>query len=427
MFLLLILMLCVFFLLGLILHRTLINYVSIFTGVWLIVLLLHRMELSYHLGAISEKTTWYLLGIFSSFVLGYFYIMLFYLPKYKAKSYYKESKVIDYQKYLRFFFNQKKVENFFLLSFILIMVCMFLQVIYSGGLPAIWLLTGDSRTYFDFGIPTFNGLVMSYLVLVTSLFYLISRFNTRKLYKVILFILLAVPILTVSRQVLIAMVFQILLLQHLFIKKFKVKDVLVYGFVILVVFAIMGNLRTNIESFERVAALKTEDLNYFNSIFYWVYMYFTMSLANINNLFTYISFDYGKGLYTLDNFLPTIFLEAMAKEPKEILFLVHPNFNVSGYMVNSYLDYGVIGVIVYTGLMGVLACLIYHKYKFKKDLYNTLSFVVFLQIITLSFFTDFLVYLPVSFQLVWIFLMSIFLKPRISKYVDDSQVTRMIK
>lgn len=122
-----------FLLLGLILHRTLINYVSIFTGVWLVVLLLHRMELSYHLSAISEKTTWYLLAIFSSFIFGYFYIMLFYFPRYKAKSYYKKSKDINYQKYLQLFFNQKKVENFFLLSFIVIMVCMLLQVIYSGG------------------------------------------------------------------------------------------------------------------------------------------------------------------------------------------------------------------------------------------------------------------------------------------------------
>lgn len=44
-----------------------------------------------------------------------------------------------------------------------VMVCIWLffyliMIVYSGGVPLLWVVTGDARTYVDFGVPTIGGL-----------------------------------------------------------------------------------------------------------------------------------------------------------------------------------------------------------------------------------------------------------------------------
>ena len=49
------------------------------------------------------------------------------------------------------------------------------EVLFSGGIPILWLINGSEKTYFDFGLPTIHGLangLVSALSLISFFIYM---------------------------------------------------------------------------------------------------------------------------------------------------------------------------------------------------------------------------------------------------------------
>jgi oligosaccharide repeat unit polymerase len=413
-FFILIILLLVYATIGILIHRNFANYLTIYSGIWLTIILLYSLRLSYLQVELSITTIKYFIAIFSAFFMGYLIALTIFLPEYKNKGN-RRHKIKKY----KVNFNQK----FITYSFWIIVLAMILQVIYSGGVPLFWLLMNVNKNYFAFGIPTFNGLVLSFLVFFSTILYINLRQNFSAKQLIYFIIIIIIPILLINRQVLITIIVQLLVAHYLFINKIKIRKLVYISIIGIVIFGIIGNYRTGLQDFILVSRFKDTEIGYLSSGFYWVYMYLTMSIANINNLFTNFNFlDLNYGLNMLRSYVPTIFLDVLfdTNSYSQVNFLVTINYNVSGYMVSPFLDFGQLGVVVYTFFLGIICSIVYHNFIFNNTVTNKLIFIVILLIISMSFFIDFLLYLPVSFQLVWIVILkNKYLKGNIKQGIDS--------
>ena len=48
------------------------------------------------------------------------------------------------------------------------LVVFIIEVIYSKGCPLAWKILGNGKTYFDFGIPSVNGMFYGLVILMGS-------------------------------------------------------------------------------------------------------------------------------------------------------------------------------------------------------------------------------------------------------------------
>lgn len=378
-----------------VMHKKVVNIPFLFFGVWLFILILYQLKLSYHQNSLSNVTLLYLSYIFSAFFIGYFYVFTFYLPKYKKygvkKNTFENFKVVYSKKFVTF-------------SFWIIITLLLMEGIYSGGFPLFWYLQGAPKNYFDFGIPTFHGILMSYILFYGTLLYVYIKkaqgYLTKKM-KIYFFIIIFILLILITRQNLVILFVQIAFAHHFMIKKINFVKLIPIGLIFIILFGVIGNFRTGLSEFVTISEFKNPNISPLLSGFYWVYMYFTMTVANLDNLFN-MHFEYSYGLNMLQSFLPTVLLDAIYGDAYTTRFwLVHPNYTVSGYMASPYLDFGIIGVSIYSGIIGAIGCIIYHEYYFRKNFSNTFIYILFLQIIIMTFFTDYLLYLPVSFQIFW--------------------------
>jgi oligosaccharide repeat unit polymerase len=391
---------------SILLHHKLLNPPVIFLGIWSFILIIYSFNLSHHQDQLSIKTVQYLAAIFASFFIGYFYFYIFFLKKYRNRELVKPSG------YLKIGFN----ERFLDISFFIILFLLLLEIVYSKGVPLFWLIKDIPKNYFEFGIPSFHGLLMSYILFYGTILYISIKIQFKKRFLVYFILIILSMVLLVTRQNLVILFVQILLAQHYLIKRINVLKLIPVVLICVILFGLIGNFRTGLDVFVKVADIKNQNLSQFESGFYWVYMYLTMTIANINKLFN-MGFEYFKGINMLQEVLPTVIIESFYNyniNPNARFWLVNPNFTVSGYMAAPYLDFGIYGVIIYTFILGGLSCLIYHKYLFRISFRNSFLYIILLQIIMMSFFTDYLLYLPVSFQFFW----TIVLSKKVCRYGD---------
>ncbi|GAE34988.1 O-antigen polymerase [Halalkalibacter akibai] len=409
---LLVFLLSFFLILSLIIHKKIFILPNIFIGVWLLTILLYSLELSHNQPPLSNTTIVVLLITFSVFIGGYYYTFLYYVPTYKKRKSSLESKKKT-EPVKKLFAELHLNENFLKISFYLSITLIGLEVVYSGGFPLIWNITGASKNYFDFGIPTFHGLLMSFILFLSSFLYLAYKKTKKRNYLFYLFVIFVVLILLYTRQNIIILCFQIMLLHHFIIKKINFAKLFPFIIIFVFIFGILGNYRTGFQEFLAVANFKGEHQSELFSGVYWVYMYLVMTLANLENLFNMPVSGFGHGAYMLNNFLPTVLVEHLFDNLSlRRYWLEHPNFTVSGYMVHSFLDFGPWGVFIYTFILGVICSIVYHNFIFRRTVKNTFIYSIIIMIISLSFFVDYLLYLPISFQLFWMIALNKFMVKR---------------
>ena len=280
-----------------------------------------------------------------------------------------------------------------------------IEVAYSGGVPAFWYLIGNGKTYFDFGIPSVHGamnaLGLVILMLVVHLLVNGELKNRKKLIAVAVTIL-AFYLLLITRQVLVSaaveMVIVALMEKPTLVSK-KVIPLLISG---VLLFGIVGNLRTGYEAFIYVSLISTDVPPVFIG-FYWVYMYFTMTIANINSIVT--STFTPVGLQALSSYIPSVFDFMLPSAGSDSsAFYVTQAYNQSGFFYDFYYGFGLPGVVCISGLYGWLGGILYRKYSTEHSVRSILCCAIASQIIILSFFANMLLYLPSGFQLIIVML-----------------------
>ena len=395
--------------------RKKINPITIYNAIWLLVVLLYQIRLSGFQPEIDDQT--YGLLVLKSFTFTISFL-IFYLFKFKFHLPHRKNKPHKISGVRSFFttLDYRKVLTPIFLGWCVVEI---FETIYSGGLPIIWKLTGDPRTYFDYGVSTLHGLMNAVgLVVITLSFLAFLKEKDRKqrgVFLAMIAICLGFYLCIITRQVLISAVIQMLVIYAL-TKRPLNKKKFIFGLASvalagIIVFGIIGNIRTGYDGFISVAGIDTNVPPIFVG-FYWVYMYLTMSLANINNAVV-LGINHFGGIYPAAKvFLPTVLSRAIFSPNVAVSvpdYLMTQAFNVSGYFIDFYVGMGVLGVVMIAAIYGLLGGVIFKMLQKNASEKRIVLYAVYLQIIILSFFFNHLLYLPSGFQLILVLVIYYFL------------------
>lgn len=382
------------------LFRKLWNPLTLFNGLWLFIVLLYQLKLSNWQEAITFSS--YISLIIN--VMGFSLIFIgFYFLKRKEKQQEKKKKI-----QLSINYNTIKI------MYIIWLIAEIIETIVSGGLPIIWHFTGDPRTYAEYGIPTLHGLMNSLsLVIMIASFYLYLKEKKNKKLLFIIASILVFDLCIITRQVIISVVIELFVIYLSFHKKFPIKQLAVLTIVAIFLFGVVGNIRTGFDNFVYVSSFKNSNINPLFAGFYWVYMYLTMTIANVNNAVT-LGINHFGAYPIFQSYIPTVISDILfANYSVEIpRYLMTNAFNVSGYFIKFYLGFGNLGILFIAGVFGALGAFVMRLMEKDANEEHLLYLAIYTQILLLSFFENHLLYLPSGFQFVIVWLLFFIIKRR---------------
>lgn len=332
------------------------------------------------------------------------------------KKIYKNKRDIIINKYI-----ENKISKSIKILFIIFFIGNIITIIIDGGLPIIWYLIGSSKTYDDFGLPTFQGFLNSvYGVILICIFFLNSKFK-KKNYILYISFLLAYPILIMSRGLLVMVLLEILGL-YIFSKRFnilKIFKLLLFFISFIWIFGVIGDLRLGEKARKSLDLLITSDyIETFEKIpsgFFWVYLYSTTSINNLE-----INIKSNKPVYypknSFKSLIPSVIQQLIYKDYGERVYdaeMGNEAFNTFTIYTNYLTDFGFYGAIIIFSIIGFFFMWTYYKAK-AGNLASYFIYPVFFQGFILSIFSDFILILPVLFQII---LIQLIFKNRKKSYV----------
>jgi len=280
------------------------------------------------------------------------------------------------------------------------------EIIYSRGIPIVWLFIGSSKTYMDFGIPTVHGFMNSLLQAICLVrFGMGLRFRRKKDF---LYAAWAVfwSMMVVTRQLMMVFLIEAVVVYctYRLIRVKRVIGALLSVPCLVYVFGVVGDLRTGAEQFRALAQPTSAYPDWLPSGVLWFYMYLSTPINNL--IFT---FHTTQPLYdwrfpnTLSELLPTV-LRTMLFSANTLAAsngdLITQAFNVSTAFAGPFEDFGRIGVLLSSFMMSVLGGLYWRKHTFR----DRLCYAVLCQCLVLTVFFNHFVMLPVITQLIWIYI-----------------------
>jgi oligosaccharide repeat unit polymerase len=312
------------------------------------------------------------------------------------------------------FFSVKQIEkesNQFLINtkmfnYALFICCLlfFANYIYSGYLPLIQLLkTGDSG-YENYGIKGVNGLFYAYSNAFGLLCYYMYLETRDKKFLFYLGAIFLVFILCVTRQNMISLMFEILILYTFKKKPINIKSLLIFLTCLILGFGFLGELRSG--DIKDLVGLKPQ-YSWIPVSFIWIYSYGFFNILNLDNLVHsgYFALFNGSSLASLvPSFLRPDFESNGSLEVS--------NFTISSYINPVFQDVGYFGLIIFTGIVIIFTVKFYKMANINRNfkeisIYSVLAFCA-----CFSFFVNFWFYLPIIFQIPFLIMFSkmIFIK-----------------
>ncbi|SDG12723.1 oligosaccharide repeat unit polymerase [Pedobacter terrae] len=363
--------------------------VLLFAGTWIFVIFLLSLRLSNLLeSSVNDAITFFLM-VFACFTAGY---LVGFLTKKKIKI---DVSVVDLS---------LKLKNRYFLFIKIWVFLTIIEIIVSGGVPVLWLLLKNGKTYFDFGIQSVHGLLNALgMMLCVLSFYLFKKYKDKKYLYYMLFLIFWY-VIVISRQVIIVMLMEITFIFFIMAKNklSLIKTVAIYGFIVIFLFGIVGDMRSGADAFYELAQPSDNWPNWLPSGFLWVYVYLT---TPINNLIFNFQFEVRELSYlfpnTLSLLLPSFIRDIVFGQQDTVSGnLVTPAFNVSSAFMSSYMDMGKYGLAIFAFVIGLISNLTWWATGSKRFFFRAITF----QCIILSIFYNHFFYLPVAFQYVWFIL-----------------------
>ena len=373
----------------------------LFLGAWLAAFLLFSLHLSEWLDFPQSEVTRTMAWICVPFALASVLFSIFYWLSPKMRS--PSRKDVDDRDYLVRV--ERSMDRWFYCWIALTVV----NVGFSGGLPIIWLLTGNSKVYDEFGLPVIQVFLTALLaVLALGKFGLYLFYgNRRRLLVPACQILWGV--VTVSRGLIMGAVVQAAVL-WLCLRGFNLKRVLrVFAASVLVVlmFGYMGDIRSGASSFRDLARPTSNYPEWLPSGVLWFYIYITSPLANLVHT-TELSKPANDPLFsrTILFMFPTlirntVYGKRFSEDQVDAGDLVTSSLTVSSAYVGPYLDYGFWGIGWYSVLLGVISAYCWRRRSTFRD---KLRYAAIGQCLLFSVFWNFLFYTPLLAQFVWIYI-----------------------
>lgn len=277
------------------------------------------------------------------------------------------------------------------------------QIGYSGGLPLIWLLIGRSGvSYFDFGIPSVNGMIFALGLAMGMIAFLIYELTGEKKWLNVVLLMVGWGIVSISRKFFVVTLIQTGIL-YLIVHRVSITTILKFSFGMLLavlLFGFVGDIRTGRDVILKYAYLNIEYPDWLPSGFVWIYMYLTTPVNNIVNIFVNISPEWNYSFArTFSGLLPSVVRDSDAAT-SEKYWLISDVFNVSTAYASAYIDVGTIGVTMFNMIISFLTAGLYF---FARSLAGKMMFVVFVQALFLTVFNDNFTNLNNCFQVFFIY------------------------
>jgi oligosaccharide repeat unit polymerase len=373
--------------------RALINPLFLYLSVWLTVFTLFALRLSQWLIELTLSFGMFALATAGSAVLGYLGAYSISLQPRGLRG-----------KVPRLNGSTGGVNRVVKVLFAVMCIILPLEVAVSGGMPIFWILSGSSKTYVDYGIPTLHGFFNAIMLFEGTLcFWLITTNRATRLVKIIFALCILLPIAAITRQVLMSLLTQCFIIfvgaRHSgrSVNLFRIAVVVLAS---LAIFSAIGVVRTNSEAF-RQQVRYTPGYEWVPVGIMWPYMYFTTPINNFAFI-TSLELERTLGYSSFSSLTPSVVRE-LIWGPKKNTFLVVETFNVTSYATPLYLDFGWPGVMMFTLLLTLVATYAFRRLLRTSSLYYLLLLAVLNHVIILSFFFNFLLTWGVAFQLIILF------------------------
>ena len=280
-----------------------------------------------------------------------------------------------------------------------------LETIASGGLPIIWSVTHSAKQYYDYGIPSVHGFVMSLFLALTLCYFLLYLLTGEKKYlKFPVFaIFWTLVLITRGTMVYLLLEFAVLSLR---IKRIRAKLVAIMvgaAVTLILVFGVVGDIRSGAESFRELAEPTASYPSWSPSGILWAYVYITTSINNLT--YTLETSQPVRKLLlpnTLAPLFPTVIRNTIygsASQAAEVLDGNLPDFNfvASTAYVGPAEDFGIAAIFGFS-LVVALVC---NWYWYKCDMRSQLIFAVLMLCLILSSYFDLFLSLPIITQIFW--------------------------
>ncbi|SDT22733.1 oligosaccharide repeat unit polymerase [Mucilaginibacter mallensis] len=363
--------------------------VLLFASVWLFVILLFSFRFSYLLNQdINYAYIFYGISLFF-FLIGYFGMFVF-------------NKELSIGKIQLLTITEKLKKRIFKFFYLWAIVSIF-EIIASGGVPIVWLFTGSSKDYMDFGIHSIHGLMNALELSLGVLGYYVYRVTKEKKFLFLTFTFFLWNLIIITRQVDVVLIVEVFFV-YLLLSDNKLKllrNILISSLLFVILFGIAGDARSGADNFTQLAQPTDNWPDWLPSGFLWVYIYITTPLNNLLFSFTFTVKHY-QFLFpnTLSLLFPS-FIRGLIYGPEggDVSGnLVTDAFNVSSAFASPYQDMGYYGIMLFSVFAGAFTNVVWWCKGIKRIFFRA----IIAQILILSIFFNHFFYLPVSFQFVWI-------------------------
>lgn len=382
------------------------NPTLILVFTWLFVLIVYSLRASFVLTELNLKTIQYIFLVCASLFISTIIFKSIFITR-KIKSFNVNLRTPNYLPW----------NNIYFIFKVWVILTIF-EIVYFKGLPFLSIIgiTNGIDRYTEWGIPSLHGLLNAIILSISNFIFLNYIQTKNKNYLYIFFICLLWPILLLTRQLLMSMLLQSILI-FVYYRGIKIKSffkILGFVFLITMVFGIIGDIRTG-ESFLDVAQPADNFPKWLPSGFLWVYIYIVSPLNNINfNIENFNNFDFN--LYPISaGLLPSFIRDNIITNTSQLKFnLVNDNLNVSTFFLTYLTSFGLFGSIIFFCIMGFFLNFMYAKYITSSHPLKWLFVIVVLtHNVLFSIFVDFFFNLVFIFQI--IIHMSIWYKIKLDK------------
>lgn len=287
------------------------------------------------------------------------------------------------------------------------LVLTLIEVVFSGGVPLMWLLRGTEKNYTDFGLPFVHVFAGSLLgILAASKFGLyLLRGNRRRLMIPAFQILWGVVI--VSRGLIVDSLLQYAILWAC-LRGIRIKNffrIAISVVLVVLIFGYLGDIRGT-GSFRKLARPTQNYPDWLPSGVLWLYIYLASPLQNLTQ--TMKSVEPARDPFfsrTLIDVYPTPLRNAIfGKDYREEQVsgdLAESSLNVSSAFVGPFRDYGEWGMAAYSGVLALLAVFAWNRRR--RTLRDQIFYAVAAECLVLTVFWNFLFYNAFVSQFFWLF------------------------
>ncbi len=263
-----------------------------------------------------------------------------------------------------------------------------IDIIYSGGVPLIWIFTGSSKNYVNLGIPSIRGLQYTLYLFTFSVFLLLLKIKKFKCSKLKIIILSVLPFLMLSRSLMMYTIFQLFYL-YIYDKKIvfrQFRNISLFIIVLILLFGFVGDIRgPYINPFAfLINETGNNPLEKLPSGFTWIYIYIT---ANYNNiLLTIGTFEPSYSLFNIFYNIVPGFLKQFFVTDNASPLITDASLNVASFYAGYVSSFGVIGGICGGIFLQFIGNYFYFRAKNSNLGYLTGYSIVFTCIILSVFF-----------------------------------------